>query len=458
VNRKILLVDDDEVFAYVLAERLRRDSVDLLVASNLHDAWEKATAQAPSLVLIDFQLPDGNGIELARRLAAPPDQEPIPTLMITAFGSIDGAVDAMRSGCVDYVTKERDLGEIALRIRKALELIELRTRVSHFEGALARRLEDSGIDGDSPAIDAARQQIHVAAAAPDTTVLILGESGTGKQLVARAIHAASSRRDRPFVEVDCTTLTAGLTESELFGHERGAFTGADRRKLGLVEMADGGTLLLDEVGELEPASQAKLLRLLQERRFRRVGGVKDHEVDVRILASTNRSLSDEVAAGRFRQDLFYRLRVFVVQLPPLRQRGEDVITLAQRFVREFGRRLGKPDVRLSDRALAALRAYPFPGNVRELRGLIEQAVVRASSTVIDGELLSLPLPAKLARADQPRERGRPRQRLSADEAQRIRHAMELHYGNQSKAAAYLGISRFVLKRKLLLLKDGGARA
>jgi len=453
VKRRVLLIEDDEAFAYALAQRLEGDGIVLEVARSVREANDRAARSAPALAVIDFQLPDGTGVELARRLHAPSEHEPVPTLMITAFGSIDGAVDAMRAGCVDYVTKERDLGEIALRIRKALELVELRARVERYQEAFARKLEDSGLDGASSVIDAARRQIRAAAAAPDTTVLILGESGTGKQLVARAIHKESARRERPYVEVDCTTLQTGLMESELFGHERGAFTGADRRKRGLVEMADGGTLLLDEVGELEHKSQGKLLRLLEERKFRRVGGVEDREVDVRIVAATNRALAHEVSAGRFREDLYYRLRVFVITLPPLRERGDDVLMLAQRFVREFGRKLGKPGVKLTEHALAALRAYPFPGNVRELRAAIEQAVVRAQGTNVDADLFALPGTTALSPPSASGRRGRPREQLSVEEAQRIRQAMELHFGNQSKAAAYLGISRFALKRKLKQLQN-----
>jgi DNA-binding NtrC family response regulator len=314
------------------------------------------------------------------------------------------------------------------------------------------KLDADPLDGASAAIQAVRQQIRAAAASPSTTVLIEGESGTGKQLVARAIHAASIRRAAPYVEVDCTTVAAGLAESELFGHERGAFTGAAQRKLGLIETADGGSLLLDEVGELELAIQAKLLRLLQERTVRRVGGTHDRAVDVRILASTNRTLAREVDEGRFRNDLYYRLRVFVVTMPPLRERGDDVILLANKFVAEFGKALGKPDTRLTPAAVATLRRYGFPGNIRELRAVVEQAVVRAEGSQVDADLLFLPR----RDSDPPKSmlrRGRPREVLTPDEAQHIRRVMVAHFGNQSKAAAQLGISRFTLKRKLLQMQE-----
>jgi two-component system response regulator AtoC len=405
-------------------------------------------AAQPMLAIVDFELPDGKGTELVRRLGS--DGVPLPVVMITAYGSIDGAVEAIKAGCLDYVSKDRQLDAIALRVRNAMELIELRERVSRYEEGFARRSDESGLDGFSPAVDHLRAQVRAAGSAQDTTVLICGESGTGKQLVARAIHNASSRRDRPFVEVDCTTLAANLLESELFGHEKGSFTGAGERKTGLCEVADGGTLFLDEIGELDPGAQSKLLRLIQERSFRRVGGVREHKVDVRVLAATNRSLKEEMARGRFRPDLYYRVCVFSLDVPPLRDRDDDVIFLASRFVRELARKLGKPDVRLGDDALAALRGYAFPGNVRELRATIEQALVRCQGPVIDASLFPF------GESTEPR-RGRPRDRLSPADEQRIRAAMESSFGNQSKAASALGMSRFSLKRKLKLMTDEAGR-
>jgi DNA-binding NtrC family response regulator len=447
---RLLVVEDDRAFAYALSERLRREQFEVEVAAGCEEAVTCARAQAPLLAVIDSQLPDGTGVDLVRRLSAGEDFEPIPSIMLTGFGSIDGAVEAMRAGCMDYVTKGTDFDEIVLRVRKSLELAALRLQVARYEEAFARTASDSGLDGTSPAIEALRDQVRAAASSPDTTVLIIGESGTGKQLVARAIHAASARRKLPLVEVDCTTLSLALFESELFGHERGAFTGADQRKQGLVEMAAGGTLLLDEIGELGPAVQGKLLRLLQERRFRRVGSLRDHDIDVRILAATNRDLEAEVAAGRFRADLYYRLHVLHVHTPPLRERGDDVILLAERFLFEFSRRLGKGTLTLTEDACRFLSQHPFPGNVRQLRAMVEQAVLRSRGELIDAALLTGG--GNGAKPRRPR-RGRPRQTLSLEDAQRIREAMIRHFGNQSKAAEALGISRFALRRKLRLLVD-----
>jgi two-component system, NtrC family, response regulator AtoC len=440
----VLLVEDDEGFAYALSERLRRDGLEVVVTRTVREALHRAAHTAPTLSLIDCHLPDGSGLDVARALVDPSSGERWAAVMITAFGSIDDAVEAMRSGCLDYVSKDKDLDEISLRVRKAIEVVQLSARVRRLEHAVARGVGDAGIDGTSAAVTHLREQIALAASAPDTTVLVEGETGTGKQLVARAIHCGSSRGSSPYVEVDCTTLAAGLFESELFGHERGAFTSAAERKLGLVEMATGGTLVLDEIGELDLANQAKLLRLLQERRYRRVGSVVDRVVDARFIASTNRVLSQEVAAGRFRQDLYYRLRVLYVGVPPLRERNGDVLELAERFVREFGKRLGKPGLRLAPEAIEALGVHPFPGNVRELRAVVEQAVVRATGPTIDTPLLGI-----VATPSSPwRRRGRPKQPLSDDDASRIREALDQCAGNQSRAAEMLGLSRFALKRRL----------
>lgn len=445
---KILLIEDDEAFAYALTRRLERAGMSVAVCTSTRDALQTLPLNGVALAVVDHQLPDGTGVELVQQVCKHPVAGTIPYLMLTAFGSIDGAVSAMRAGCVDYMTKASTLDEITRRIQRHLALAETRRHVhSCADDDMAR------IDGTSPAIEDLRRQIDVVARAPDTTVLIQGETGTGKQHIGRAIHAASSRSARPYVVVDCTTLSAGILESELFGHERGAFTSAGRRKLGLVETAAGGTLLLDEIGELELSSQAKLLRLLQERRFRRVGGVDDREVDIRILAATNRDLQTRVDERCFRQDLFYRLRVFVIDVPPLRDREDDVVLLANKFMSEFAAKMGKPKPTLSEDGVAALRAHEFPGNVRELRAMIEQAVVRAPGP----RLSSTELFPGSANRRKPRtsKRGRPMEPIPDEEARSIRGAMEKHFGNQSKAADELGMSRFALRRKLGKLRPGG---
>jgi DNA-binding NtrC family response regulator len=447
----LLLVDDDEAFACAVAERLRRENVSVSVARTKAEAIEMAKATRPTAAVIDHELPDGNGIDLAETLLAAAEQ-PLSVVILAAFGTVEGAVTAMKAGCVDYLKKEGDVHEIVTRLRRALEIPRERARTptrSACSGAEA-------ILGKSPAVRELREQIRAAASVASTTVLIEGESGTGKQLVARAIHASSSRRARAYVEIDCATVATPLMESELFGHERGAFTGAGQRKLGLVEAADGGTLLLDEIGELELTSQSKLLRLIQERTFRRVGSTHDRGVDVRIIAATNRRLLQDVGAARFREDLYYRLRVFVIDVPPLRERRDDIAVLAGHFLAELGPLLGKPGVRLTEGAMEALVAHDYPGNVRELRATIEQAIIRARGLQIGAELLLLESQRRPISDPPPiswRRRGRPRDVLTADETHEIRGAMGVHFGNQSKAAAALGISRFALKRKLLLIQQ-----
>lgn len=452
MKRSVLLVEDDEAFAYALTDRLRAEGFEVRSAVTLKDALARASEEPPLVAVVDYQLPDGTGVELVPRLPGPfganGGERGAVAVMITAYGSIEGAVEAIRAGCIDYVPKGSDLDQVAFRVRKAAELAELRGRVTQYERAFATSVDDCGIDGQSATIAHVREQIRLAGASADTTVLVDGETGTGKQLVARAVHAASKRRNRPLVEVDCTTLASGLVESELFGHVRGAFTGADQRKPGLVDTAAGGTLVLDEVGELDVGMQAKLLRLLQERRIRPLGALADHEVDIRILATTNRDLDREVARGAFRQDLYYRLQVFRITLPPLRERAEDIPILAARFAEEISRRLGKPAAQLDPGALRYLRFHPLPGNVRQLRALVEQAVARAPGGKLTLELFQ---DSGTAVVPKPPRRGRPRRPVSAQEAQSIRRAMERFFGNQSKASESLGISRFQLRRKLKLI-------
>jgi two-component system, NtrC family, response regulator AtoC len=447
----LLLVDDDETFAYAVAERLRHENVTVSLARTVAEAIAMARLTRPTAAVIDHELPDGKGVELAATLLSTAEQ-PLAVIMLTAFGTVEGAVTAMKAGCVDYMKKEGNVHEIVSRLRRALELPRSRARAP---GRVVCS-DATAILGGSPAVRELKEQIEAAASAPSTTVLIEGESGTGKQLVARAIHASSSRRARAYVEVDCATFATALMESELFGHERGAFTGADQRKLGLVEAADGGSLLLDEIGELEVSSQCKLLRLIQERTFRRVGSTQDRSVDVRIIASTNRRLMKDVGTARFREDLYYRLRVFVINVPPLRERRDDIIVLAEHFLAELGPLLGKPGLRLTGGAMDALLAHDFPGNIRELRATIEQALIRARGMHIAPELLLLDPRRRPASEPPPiswRQRGRPRDVLAPDEVHEIKRAMTTHFGNQSKAAAALGISRFALKRKLLLIRQ-----
>jgi len=379
---KILVVDDEPGLRKVLEITLRRQGHGVVSVPGVKTALE-AIRQSPApfpLVLTDLVMPDGSGMEVLA--AAKQRSEATEVIVMTAHSTVDAALEAMRRGAYDFVTKPFSPAELAALAQKALEKGSIVSENQRLKAHL-ERLEHEGREslGTSPAMQRIAELISKVAKAR-TTVLITGESGTGKERVARALHTQSDRADKPFVVVNCGALPEALMESELFGHERGAFTGAAARSLGLFREADGGTVLLDEVGELPAPLQVKLLRVLQERKVRPVGGGQEVAVDVRVLAATNRNVEADVREGKFRQDLYYRLNVIRIELPTLRDRPEDVSRLADRFVHRFAAELGK-DVRgLTTDALRALDVYAFPGNVRELENMIERAVALASSPAI----------------------------------------------------------------------------
>ena len=379
---RVLVVDDEPGLRQVLDITFRRKGYEVLQARGARPAIE-AIRQNPQpfpLVLTDLVMPDGSGIEVLT--AAKARNAATEVIIMTAHSTVESAIEAMRGGAYDFVTKPFSPAEIAALADKALEKSSIVTENKRLRAHL-ERLEPPSRDvlGTSPAMHRIAELIDKIARAR-TTVLITGESGTGKERIARAIHERSDRAKRPFLVVNCGALPEALMESELFGHEKGAFTGAGARALGLFREADGGTVLLDEIGELPASLQVKLLRVLQERKVRPVGAAAEIAVDVRVLAATNRDVEAEVSAGRFRQDLYYRLNVIRLEVPPLRERPGDVARLAERFVRRFAAELGK-DVRgLTTDALRALDAYPFPGNVRELENMMERAVALASAPAI----------------------------------------------------------------------------
>jgi two-component system response regulator PilR (NtrC family) len=379
---KLLVVDDEPGLRKVLEITFRRQGHEVVAVPGVKTALE-AIRQSPTpfaLVLTDLVMPDGSGLEVLS--AAKQRSEATEVLVMTAHSTVDAALEAMRRGAYDFVTKPFSPAEIAALALKALEKGSIVIENQRLKAQL-ERLESDGREGlgTSPAMQRIAELISKVAKAR-TTVLITGESGTGKERVARALHQQSDRGDKPFVVVNCGALPEALMESELFGHERGAFTGAAGRSLGLFREADGGTVLLDEVGELPAPLQVKLLRVLQERKVRPVGGAQEIAVDVRVLAATNRDVEADVREGKFRQDLYYRLNVIRIELPTLRDRAEDVTRLADRFVHRFAAELGK-DVRgLTPDALRALDTYAFPGNVRELENMIERAVALASGPAI----------------------------------------------------------------------------
>ena len=366
MKSSILVVEDDPVFNGLLVKELRKSGYDLDSASSWLHAQQRIAAFAPDLVLLDMNLPDASGFGPLSAIASSR-----PVVMLTAYGNVNQAVEAMRLGAADYLVKPVNLDELELVIRGALERSRLRA-----QKALAAGDAAGAMIGDSPAMQQLRKTIAEVAPS-DVTVLIEGESGAGKELVAQALHAASPRRAEPFVPVDCCTLQESLFESELFGHERGAFTGADRRKAGLIEAAAHGTLFLDEIGEAGPAIQAKLLRVLETGRFRHVGATADLRSDARIVAATNRDLRERAREDKFRNDLYYRLSAFVLHVPPLRERRGDIAALAAHFIARRRQAQGLPPAALQPDALARLADYDWPGNVRELRNVIERALILA---------------------------------------------------------------------------------
>src|SRR5438128_2906671 len=357
----ILVVDDEDLIRWSLTERLKADGYNVVEAATAAAALARS-AEGVDLVLLDYRLPDGDGLSVLKKI-----KERTPdtlVILLTAYSNIDTAVEAMKQGAYHYANKPFNLDEIALLVEKALETTHLRREVRALRASQAQPYSFDRIVGQSPALQAVKGLLAKVAASPASTVLLTGESGTGKDLAAKVLHYNSSRASKPFMNITCSALPETLLESELFGHERGAFTGADRQKHGLLESADGGTVFLDEIGEMVPGLQAKMLRFLEEKSFKRVGGSADLHVDVRVVAATNRTLATEVREGRFREDLYYRLNVLPIELPPLRARPDDVALLVNYYVDTFNTEFRKRVRGAEPAAMAALKAYGWPGNVR----------------------------------------------------------------------------------------------
>ncbi|MBI1873726.1 MAG: sigma-54-dependent Fis family transcriptional regulator [Acidobacteria bacterium] len=377
----ILVVDDDEQMQFFLREALERQGYAVVVKGSAEDALEALRADSFDLMLLDVRLPGMSGLVAVEEILKVDAR--IPIIVMTAHGTRDSAIEAMRRGAYDYFTKPFRLDEMEIIIRRALEKRKLMTEIERLRDELASAPGHGRMVGASRAMTEVFHLIE-RSAPTDSTVLIIGESGVGKELVAEAIHQHSSRKERPFVKLNCAAIPETLLESELFGYEKGAFTGAISRKLGKFELADGGTLLLDEIGDMALSTQAKILRVLQERELERVGGTSSIRVDVRIMASTNKDLMRSVKDGRFRDDLYFRLNVITINVPPLRERREEIPTLVDHFLAEANSRLGRTIRRVSPDAMAALMGYDWPGNIRELKNAIERSAV-----VTDGEVVSL---------------------------------------------------------------------
>ena len=439
----VLVVDDEQLIRWSLAERLKADGLDVVEAETGQQALDRFGPDI-DLVLLDYRLPDSDGLRILKKMKA--GQPDVPVILLTAFSSIETAVEAMKHGAYHYANKPFNLEEIALVVAKALETTALRREVRALRASRSEPFGLSRIVGEAAAMRTLRALMQRIASSPASTVLLTGESGTGKDLAAKVIHYNSERAARPFMNITCSALPEALLESELFGHERGAFTDARQQKTGLLESAQGGTVFLDEIGEMVPALQAKLLRFLEEKSFKRVGGSADIRVDVRVIAATNRDLEDAVSEGKFRADLYYRLNVMQVPLPPLREHRSDIPLLVSFYIDQFNREFRKQVRGASAEALELLRGYSWPGNVRELRNAVERAMLLA-----DGEWLEpAHFPFAVSRRTTAGAYDLPDEGVSLEQVERnlVIQALTRTGWNHTKAAALLGLNRDQIRYRI----------
>jgi len=461
MNPTLLIIDDERTIRLSMRHHFEKKGFRVVEAGNAAQGLAAAAEHGPDVVLLDLKLPDLDGLATLEKLRATHPDAAI--IMLTGHGKIKDAVAAMKMGAAHFLTKDADLEAVEVQVEKTLERLRVDREVAYYRQRLGR---EGALPGEAASIRELNRLIDLLAESPNTTVLVSGESGTGKELVARAIHTKSARRAKPFMEINCAGLSENLLDSELFGHERGAFTDAKAMKRGLLEVADGGTVLLDEIGDMPGTVQPKLLKVLETKTFRRVGGTRDISVDVRIITATNRDLPKLVSEGRFREDLYYRLRVMPLVAPPLRERGTDILILASLFVQEFNALLKKHVKGFSKEALAILMAYSWPGNVRELKNLTERAMILCPSDLLlpshlPAELQALagsapplpPLPAEEVGAPVPPSPGPPQKegqfvQLDQMEKEYIKQVLAASDGNRSQTARILGISRSTLQDKI----------
>lgn len=468
-SEKVLIVDDEKLVRWSLRQKCEEWGYSVLEAENGSAALRIAHNESPDLVMLDVRLPDASGIEILEQLKKTGDARAV--IMITADPQLEDVKTALKFGAYDFVGKPLDFDELAVAVKNALEATRLRSEVESLRGEVRRRTGYHNVIGVSQKMTELMGFVNKVAASEATTILIQGESGTGKDLIAKAIHYQSRRQEKPFIAINCSAIPETLMEAELFGHERGAFTDAKAMKKGLFEMADGGTLFLDEIGELSPLLQAKLLRVLEDQVIRRVGGVRDMQVDVRVIAASNRDLERAVRESQFRQDLYYRLAIISIFLPPLRERKEDIFPLVEFFLDRYNRKFRKAVKGVSDDTRKLLSRYDWPGNVRELKNAVERAMILEEGEVLTPDYLPFPVAqqgathtafeyssgltagppeTQLANGRSLPKLAIPEGGTSLEEVERalVEMAMTQANGNQTQAARLLDISRDALRYKL----------